>query len=648
MKKQTLLTIILLLSSMLNAQPNADSLVHVLRSEQLNTAEQLDIYYQLFSIYIITDLDQAENYAEKGLLIAQKEKNPLMASKFHTALGRTNNMQGHFDKALSHYEAALAKSIEAKEESQTAAVYADLAIYYSIQHDYTSAIDYYIQALGLFEKLGEKRKCMVIMNNIASMYRGIENYSKSIHYLERSKEIAEELDNDEGKMQINFELGVIYYTLAMKDKTKENIHLALNYELNAYELSHKLKNKNFQSAITQALSVIYADLLKDHKSSLKYAYESLELAKEAKDPKLILSAWANISNYHRRLKEYQQSEKAALEAMKIDSTDLVMNIDLLQNLILSTIMQGKKVQATDYFYTYIDHMGEYMEKTNREIIADTETRYETEKKETRIATLEGERKLYIGLSVAALLLLLLIIGLLYYRHRLVVEKRNIAERQIKQLEQEKELIATRSALNAEKNEREIIARDLHDGVGSLLSVVKNNLHAIRSPLSSEENDNKHFNQALKSLDKSLEELRRVAHHIMPAVLIDQGIIVALDDFCRSIPNAEFHYNGETERLDSEIELVLYRCAYELVNNALRHSDATHITVHLNRDKETVYLSVVDDGKGFEIKNITNGMGLNNMRTRLAAFGGEIEISSVIGQGTEVNIEISTEVKTIDR
>jgi signal transduction histidine kinase len=270
-----------------------------------------------------------------------------------------------------------------------------------------------------------------------------------------------------------------------------------------------------------------------------------------------------------------------------------------------------------------------------------EVKYETEKKEMRIAALEKDRKFYIGLGVATTIALLLGIGLLFYRHRLAEQKRKIAEQQIRQLEQEQKLIAVRATLDAEKTEREIIARDLHDEVGSLLSVVKNNMdiYSMKSYSIIENTEIGYFNEALSVLDKAMTGLRRVAHHIMPAILIEKGLSTALDDFCRSIPEAEFHVSGIDRRFDSDKEIALYRCAYELINNAMRHSKASAIEVHLNRDEKAVYLSVVDNGCGFDSQTASPGMGINNLRKRLSAFGGRMEIYSEPEKGTKANVEL---------
>jgi signal transduction histidine kinase len=155
----------------------------------------------------------------------------------------------------------------------------------------------------------------------------------------------------------------------------------------------------------------------------------------------------------------------------------------------------------------------------------------------------------------------------------------------------------------------------------------------------EKKEANYFNKALDSLDKSIVELRRVVHHIMPAVLIKKRLFAALDDFCRSIPEAEFYHTESECLFYTEKELILYCCTYELVSNVLRHTKAFRIEVHLNVDEETAYLSVVDNGCGFDLQTSPQGMGIKNLRTHLATFGDSIEFYSESGKDTEANVEL---------
>ena len=131
---------------------------------------------------------------------------------------------------------------------------------------------------------------------------------------------------------------------------------------------------------------------------------------------------------------------------------------------------------------------------------------------------------------------------------------------------------------------------------------------------------------------------------MPEELLKNGLVSALRDFAVSVPNAHFQAIGDI-CLEKDKELVLYRCAYELVNNAMKHADASKISIQLMQEPHQVTLSVSDDGKGMvgEGKSPatmgTEGMGLRNIRERIEPYKGRLDIVSADGQGTDINITL---------
>ena len=131
----------------------------------------------------------------------------------------------------------------------------------------------------------------------------------------------------------------------------------------------------------------------------------------------------------------------------------------------------------------------------------------------------------------------------------------------------------------------------------------------------------------------------MAHNLMPESLSHCGLKAALEDFCRSIPIADFRFFGEDTHLDNRLEVLIYRCAYELVNNAMKHAEASRINVQLTVDARLVSLSVQDDGRGFDPDTVTYGAGFTNIRNRISAYNGKISVYSSPGAGTEVTIEI---------
>src|SRR5690606_5750851 len=139
------------------------------------------------------------------------------------------------------------------------------------------------------------------------------------------------------------------------------------------------------------------------------------------------------------------------------------------------------------------------------------------------------------------------------------------------------------------------------------------------------------------LDDSIQELRRVAHHMMPESLLRYGLKASLSDFCSAIPIADFHYFGDETRLSEKLEIMIYRCIHELVNNALKHAQAKHINVQLVQEQDRISFTVQDDGIGFDQEQV-EGMGLKNVRQRVAAFQGKMNIYSS-SQGTEIHVEL---------
>ncbi|NLT02698.1 MAG: sensor histidine kinase, partial [Bacteroidales bacterium] len=257
----------------------------------------------------------------------------------------------------------------------------------------------------------------------------------------------------------------------------------------------------------------------------------------------------------------------------------------------------------------------------------------------------------------------LVLIALLYRQRSLRNERRLAQEKVALLEREKRLVATQAVMEGETAERSRLARDLHDGLGGMLSVIKLNLHQVKKSDLMVPDDVGRLDNVLGLLDQSMQELRRVAHNMMPEALVKYGLKAALADFCRNIENAHYHYFGEEKRLDPNLEVTVYRTAFELVNNALKHAEAKAINIQVVQQSDRLALTVHDDGKGFDTKSLTHtdaasdksvdavtgqaadasaqkpsGHGLSNIANRAAAYGGTMDILSAPGQGTEITVE----------
>ncbi|HRH35021.1 MAG TPA: sensor histidine kinase, partial [Catalimonadaceae bacterium] len=189
-----------------------------------------------------------------------------------------------------------------------------------------------------------------------------------------------------------------------------------------------------------------------------------------------------------------------------------------------------------------------------------------------------------------------------------------------------------------------LARDLHDGLGGMLSGLKFSLNNMKGNMILDEENASAFSISIGQLDNVISEMRRVAHSMMPEALVRFGLKEASQDLCDQMMKTsglQIHFqaigmDGELKKSDS---VALYRIEQELLNNILKHAEATEITVQLVRDESQISLTVEDNGKGFDPSLIPQGAGLTSIRTRVEALGGRLDIQSKPGEGSSFLIEL---------
>ncbi|HMK04972.1 MAG TPA: sensor histidine kinase, partial [Ferruginibacter sp.] len=252
--------------------------------------------------------------------------------------------------------------------------------------------------------------------------------------------------------------------------------------------------------------------------------------------------------------------------------------------------------------------------------------------------------------LAAFVAALLLVGFLGYRnlrHRqlLAKQKEELQQQRILELEKDKQLIAVDAMLKGQEEERSRLAKDLHDGLGGLLSGVKFSLSNMKDNLIITADNMAVFERSLDMIDTSIKELRRVAHNMMPEMLTKFGLDEALKEYCNSINAAKlltvkYQSLGMEGRLDKSVEIIIYRIIQELLNNTIKHAAATESFVQLIREGSRLSIVVEDNGKGFDTTASAEnkGAGLLNIRSRVDYLKGRLDIHAEPGKGTLINIE----------
>jgi two-component system NarL family sensor kinase len=252
----------------------------------------------------------------------------------------------------------------------------------------------------------------------------------------------------------------------------------------------------------------------------------------------------------------------------------------------------------------------------------------------------NKQKTQRNIILISVLVLMVIAYLLYARYRLT-QKALFNEEMLKQQE-----LRSKAVIEAEEKERTRIAQELHDGVGQQLSAVKLNMSSLESFIDMKNNDQKQlFKNALEIIDESVKEVRSVSHNMMPNTLLKSGLGTAVREFLNRISNndklkIEMEIHGLNERLESTTETILFRVLQEIVNNIIKHSQASTINIQIIRHEKELTLMVEDNGVGFDSKKVKgDGIGLQNIQSRIAYLNGNLNIDSHPGKGTTISIEV---------
>jgi signal transduction histidine kinase/Tfp pilus assembly protein PilF len=575
----------------------------------METVARLQLYWDILLCYWNTDLDKNISYAKEAISLASKDDdNAVWSAKFNRALGISYYFKGEYDASVLALEQAIEYAVKSGNKREENAAYVQMGNAYMVAGENELALKYYTDALPKLEALEQYEDYANTLSNIAIIHNRFQNNKRAMEYNQLALATAQKHGLTRTQMFLYSSIGDLYHSEGKPDSALMSIH-------KAYEISLDLKDKPQIITCTQMLAGMYSDQ-GEYDKAMQYAEICLTTANEFGSKQKIVVAWIIMAKVNFDLKRYSESEKYAYQAWEADSTDFEQAENAAMYVCCSNIFLGNGEKAMLFLRKYKSIRDKFSDKSLHDSLADMEVRYETEKKEIRIEALERERRLYVMLGIAGLLLAVAV---------------GVALMQIiRNAKREKQLIATRSVLDGEMGERSRLARDLHDRLSGNLSAVKIGLDANKESLRGVHD----------KLDGCIEEIRRVAHNLMP-VSLQFGLKTALEDFAAQFPSVRFHFFGEEQEIDRRKAFVAYCCAAELVNNSLRHAKAKTINLQLIEDGKHISLTVQDDGIGFDLKTVSGGIGLKNIRDRVTSCNGSIDIVTSPGNGCETTIELKS-------
>lgn len=316
---------------------------------------------------------------------------------------------------------------------------------------------------------------------------------------------------------------------------------------------------------------------------------------------------------------------------------------------------GNMKEAYNWSQKYIE-INDSLQATNyKSSIMEMEKKYQTSEKERKIKELEAKNKIieltaknntlskwiFIGVSLLLLSLVLFLWILIRNNKKLSLQQNENYQHRINELKQKEQMTAVRALLEGEEKERNRIARDLHDGLGGMLAGTKMQFSKL---VSTQDFTKQSLENISENIDNSLTELRSIARNMMPKFIINnQDLDTALIDLCNTYkPHFNILYQSyEINKNISEKDILnIYRIIQEILTNAAKHSDAKNVLLQCSQNKNILYITIEDNGKGLPTSsNNTENFGLNNIQNRVKSMNGKIEITSKENIGTTFNIEV---------
>lgn len=650
MRKTALAIFFLLITLSIRAQQNAntDSLLKLLQHAKEDTTKVL-LLIKTGQAFEDRETEKAKQYYRIAGDLSRRINYPQGIIKYifnYTYI--LNNMDGDYEASIKLNLQAVDLARKTKDSTNLAKALFNTGNAYRQQGDYEHAVKYYEEGKKIFALRGDAFTKALGDDMLQLLYWQMHQYKKGIKYGVRSVDGLRKAGSQS-------ELGIALSNLGLNYSSAGQFEKAGKVYREALKIGKETGDKYVE--LTQYLNLADVNMNLYQLDALKTSFEkALVLARELKSNQSIIACLRGLSYYHFYKKEFGQSKLFADSALRLSykygqRLERQKTFDHLSNLAyaMNDITLGRKY--TRQSVALNDSLLNEKISLNADAL---EKKYEFEKKEGRIKQLKTERKvqnlvikqksMLNELLIAGVAVALIIALLSFYTYN---QKQRLQQSRISELEAEKQLGNAEAVLKGEEQERARMAKDLHDGLGGMLSGVKFSLNNVRGNLVLTADDARAFERSLDMLDSSIGEMRRVAHNMLPEALIRYGLNTALEGFCHDITNSwavKVHYQSiglDGIELDQSRAITIYRIVQELLNNILKHAAATKAIVQLTKADDLLSITVEDDGTGFDTATLANakGIGISNIQNRVNFLNGKLDIDSQPGKGTSILIEI---------
>jgi signal transduction histidine kinase len=643
MKKFLLIGIFAITGKWLTGQTlmNKDSLLKLLPAIKEDSAG-VEFYINLGQQFESSETELAKYYYKKAGTISEKINYQPGIVRYIFNYTFVLNMQGRFDSGLVLNLKSVDIARKLNDPVMLGKALFNTGSSYRMLAQFENAIPLYEEGRKIFASNGDSLLMARSYDIIQLLYYNLENYDKAIFYGETAVKWLRTIDDPVW-------LGTTLNNLGMSYTKKGNFQKAQEVWMEALGISKKIGNIEMEASQMLNLGDLYLNAGK-YSVLGSYFKKALDLYTKIDGAEGIAVAYRGLASYEFYKKNFSNAKEYALKSLEIINKNNFLfekkkTLDALSqiHIALHDLEKGKQYMREATL------LGDSIINTRiRKNSIEFETKYETAKKDAQIQLQQASIKqkntlnyIFVGSAVT-----LLVISLLSFRN--YKQKQKFQQQRINELETEKQLAATEAVLKGEEQERTRLAKDLHDGLGGMLSGIKYSLNTMKGNLIMTPDNAQAFERSMDMLDSSIKEMRRVAHNMMPEALVKFGLDTALKDFCNDINQSgalkvNYQSIGLSDNvIDQTTAITVYRIVQELLNNTMKHAAARNAIVQVSKSNGLLAVEVEDDGKGFDagILKKVKGIGWDNIQHRVEFLKGKVDVNSQPGKGTSVHFEIN--------
>lgn len=624
---------------------NIDSAFAVLREAPQDTSKVV-LLQRIGAHYNVVHLDSAKAFLKQGFDLA----NELDYQKGRwinlSTLGVYHERKTQYDSAMVYLNSALKIVEEINSTKGYAVVLNNIATIQIRKAEYQEALKNMFEALKAEEKLGNRNGIAQAYNNIGVVYYYTANYDKTTHYLTRALEIQEELGNLDGLQNGYNNVGAIF-------EYQEKYDEAIASYGKALEISRKFGDVKQEATFLSNIAQSYMNK-GDYAAAESIFRESIEIKKEIKDYNGMVNGYISFGQLLLKQEKLEDAKRYLEEAIalskKYDSK--IALPEAYSALSEVAEKEGEFKRSVAYLKDYIAIKGSILNEDNTRILAETEAKYQTEKKEKEILEqraliaekdLEVRQKntlMYGGFGLA------LILGLLGY---LFYNQQKLKNRQLQKEGELKSALAAIETQNKLQEQRLRISRDLHDNIGAQLTFIISSIDNLKYGF---KDIGEKLSTRLSGISaftgNTIYELRDTIWAMNKNNITFEDLQARISNFIdkANIASHSMKFSFTmTSEVDSQFTLTsvqgmnIYRVIQEAVNNAVKYSEAENISVIISEENKYHRIQIMDDGKGFNISEAVDGNGLNNMKKRSRDIDATFEIDSELNKGTSIVLSL---------